>query len=216
MEIIIKNIKQTFLDLLFPHSKILDNINTEVIREIKKPENWDDSDTIVLFDYKDKNAKKLIWELKYKNNLSAAKILAEAMHGEILENLHDWSAFDNFQNPILLPVPLSKKKLLKRGYNQTEILAKEIIERDGGKNLETSSNILKKIKETKDQSSLKTKIARSNNLKDCFKVTNPEKIKGRSVILIDDVITTGATLREIKKVLKKSGAKKIKALVVAH
>lgn len=106
----------------------------------------------------------------------------------------------------LVPVPLSRKKLLKRGYNQAEILAKKISQ-ETGLNL---SLCLIKIKETPDQVGLSYE-ERLKNLKGAFKIVNeaPKKI-----ILIDDVKTTGTTLRECAKVLKKAGARKIYALTI--
>lgn len=216
MKEVIENIKKTLLDAIFPSAKLPNQIIKYGTTEIKKPNDWCDENTIVMFDYGDKQAKSLIWELKYKNNSAAAEVLAEAMREELIGAASDWAIFDNFQKPVLLPVPLSKKKLAKRGYNQTEILVRKIMRIDDGKNFEADFDVLKKVKETKDQSSLKTKTARLKNLRDCFKVTAPEKIQDRNIIIIDDVITTGATLSEIRKALKQAGAGKIKAIVVAH
>lgn len=215
METLIKNFKQVLIDFLFPR-KPLDITAENLCQGAKRVENWDEKDTIVLFDYHDTLPKKLIWELKYKNNGQAAKILAEAMYAEMLLQLGDWLAFENFEKPILIPTPISKEKLQSRGYNQIEMLINEILKLDTEGNLTSEFEVVKKKKDTLDQSSLKTKADRMKNLRDCFKVSNPSKIKGRNIILIDDVVTTGSTIKEIKKVLKKSGAKKVKAFVVAH
>jgi len=215
VETLIKNFKQVLIDFLFPR-KPLDITAENLCQGAKRVENWDEKDTIVLFDYHDTLPKKLIWELKYKNNGQAAKILAEAMYAEMLLQLGDWLAFENFEKPILIPTPISKEKLQSRGYNQIEMLINEILKLDTEGNLTSEFEVVKKKKDTLDQSSLKTKADRMKNLRDCFKVSNPSKIKGRNIILIDDVVTTGSTIKEIKKVLKKSGAKKVKAFVVAH
>ena len=213
---IIQNLKKVLIDFLFPQKKPTELSVSEIIEEFKKPENFDDPDIIVLSNYKQTLAKKLIWELKYKNNEHSAKILAEIMYAEIIGYLNDWIIFEDFKNPILIPVPLSKEKLEKRGYNQTEVLVTHIIELDQEKNLSFEFKAISKIRDTSDQSSLKTKAARLKNLKDCFRVINPEKIKNRNIIIIDDVITTGATIKEVKKTLKGAGARKIKVICVAH
>ena len=215
METLIKNFKQVLVDFLFPR-KPLDITAENLCQSAKRVENWDEKDTVVLFDYHDTLPKKLIWELKYKNNDQAAKILAEAMYAEMLLQLGDWLAFENFEKPILIPTPISKEKLQSRGYNQIEMLISEILKLDTEGNLTSEFEVVKKKKDTLDQSSLKTKSDRMKNLKDAFRVSTPSKIKGRNIILIDDVVTTGSTIKEIKKVLKKSGAKKVKAFVVAH
>lgn len=112
----------------------------------------------------------------------------------------------NFKDYVLVPIPLTRRKLLQRGFNQTEILAKKISEETGLK----ISKCLIKIKETKDQASLSYE-ERLKNLNNAFKVIGnvPEKI-----ILIDDVKTTGTTLKESAKVLKEAGAKEIYALTI--
>jgi len=212
---LIKKLREGFLDFLFPQ-KSPTNLPTEIIlRELKKPDDLG-GNIVALFDYGEKLSKKLIWEMKYKNNGKAAKILAEVMYAQIINCLNDWVMFENFHNPILIPVPLSKEKLEKRGYNQTEILVQEIMAIDKEDNLKYEFGAVEKVRETRDQSSLKTKTDRLKNLKDCFKITALEKVKGRNIIIIDDVYTTGATIKEIKKILKKAGAKKIKAFVAAH
>jgi ComF family protein len=112
----------------------------------------------------------------------------------------------NFQNFYLTPVPLRKNKLLTRGFNQAEILAQKI-----SLNLQLPIfNKLEKIKDTQDQVGLDSK-ERLSNLKNAFQVKEkaPEKI-----ILVDDIKTTGATLKECAQVLKKAGAKEIIALTI--
>lgn len=110
----------------------------------------------------------------------------------------------NFNDYFLVPVPLSRGKLLKRGFNQSEILAiilgKEI-------NLKIFKGLLK-IKETEDQNLLDYK-KRLVNLEGAFALKEKPPLK---VILIDDVKTTGATLKECAKVLKRGGSKEIIAL----
>ncbi|MEK7552315.1 MAG: phosphoribosyltransferase family protein [Patescibacteria group bacterium] len=213
---IINNIKKILIDFLFPQVKPTELSVDKIIEELKKPTDLDDPDIIVLSDYKQTLAKKLIWELKYKNNEHSAKILAEIMYTEIIGYLNDWIMFEDFKDPVLIPVPLSKEKLEKRGYNQTETLVEQIILLDQGKNLGFEFDAIHKVKDTPEQSSLKTKVQRLKNLKNCFKVVNPEKIKNKNIIIVDDVITTGATIKEVKKILKKAGARKIKAICVAH
>ena len=79
METLIKNFKQTFTDFLFPRKPL--DITAETLNQTaRKAESWNDKDIVAIFDYHDKLPKRLIWELKYKNNIQAAKILAEVMY----------------------------------------------------------------------------------------------------------------------------------------
>ena len=99
----------------------------------------------------------------------------------------------------------------KRGFNQCEYLAREIAFRNNYKVI----NTLKKVRETKDQKTL-SKKERKENLIGAFEIINKEDILGKKIILIDDVITTGATLREAKKMLKLSGVLQINTLTIAR
>lgn len=115
---------------------------------------------------------------------------------------------------VFIPIPLHKKKLRKRGYNQAELLAK---------GLSKHFNIpivdcLQRVKETKTQVGL-AKEERAENIKDAFAIKPAflEQIRGfQQVFLIDDVATSGATLREAAKVLKKAGVKSVWGLTLAH
>lgn len=115
-------------------------------------------------------------------------------------------------NDIIIPVPLSKEKLYKRGFSQTLHISKEI-----GRyyNLPVYSNILLKYKDTPPQSTL-SREKRLKNLEHSFKVKHKEKIYNKNILLFDDVYTTGATVRECSKVLKENGAKRINVLTIAR
>jgi ComF family protein len=112
----------------------------------------------------------------------------------------------------IIPVPLHWSRLLKRKYNQSSLIAKELEKISGKKCL---YNNLKRIKQTPSQGH-KTKKERFQNIKNALKVSNPEPIKGKTIVLIDDVYTTGATLNECARVLLASGAKSVMGLVVAR
>ncbi|MBU2539786.1 hypothetical protein KJ786_01330 [Patescibacteria group bacterium] len=117
-----------------------------------------------------------------------------------------------FENSILIPVPMEKKKLKKRGYNQSKELAKEL-----AKKIEVPLvlNNLIKIKITLSQMELPEK-KRKENLKDAFSCQNPEQIKNKKIFLIDDVYTTGSTMEECSKILRHAGAKEVWGIVVAR
>ncbi|MFA4975288.1 MAG: phosphoribosyltransferase family protein [Candidatus Paceibacterota bacterium] len=184
-----------------------------------------------LFDYRHIPIKKSIWLLKYKNKKRLASVFAEIMYGKITEELSELSIMSNFRESILIPIPLSKKRYRERGYNQAQLICEELIKIDKENNLRYSvnvklgknsnnfkleNNVLIKIKETEHQANIKERRDRLKNLIGSFSVKNPEIIKNRNIILIDDVLTTGATLTEAKKILKQSGARKIIAFTIAH
>jgi len=191
-----------------------------------------------LFDYRHPPIKKSIWLLKYKGKKRLASVFAEILYGRIIEELSDLQMIENFKDAILIPIPLSKRRYRERGYNQAELICRKLMEiqkrnyptppsaplsllrRGAGgevnENFSFEKNVLIKIKETEHQVKIKERRDRLKNLADSFSVKNPELIKGKNIILIDDVLTTGATLTEAKKILKLYGAKKVIAFTVAH
>jgi len=167
-----------------------------------------------IFNYRDPLIKKSIWLLKYKGKKKIANTFATIIHERIIEELSDLIIFENFKNPILIPIPLAPKRKKERGFNQAELICKELIKLN--KNLKLEKDILIKRKDTIHQANIKNRNERLKNLIDSFTVKNSKIIKNRNIILIDDVCTTGATLNEAKKALKGAGARKIIAFTVAH
>ncbi len=156
--------------------------------------------------------KKIIHLFKYPPYY--AKDLSSTLASLIIDHLQlleqDPKLF--FRESVLIPVPLDKKKIRIRGYNQSEELAKEI-SRWGGVPL--LNNILIKTKTTAAQMEL-AKKDREENLKNAFSCQNSDQIKKKKIFLIDDVYTTGTTLEECAKILKKYGAKEVWGIVVAR
>ena len=146
--------------------------------------------------------KNLILSFKYKKKFFSGKILSDFLVELIDEN--------NIEADGILFVPMSKKSLKKRGFNQCEILAKEVSEVKGIPIYRS----LVKVKETKEQKTL-SKYDRYENIKNAFRILKEEDIKDKVLILIDDVITTGSTLKECEKILIDYGAKEIKVLTLS-
>ena len=213
------NLFDTILDLLFPSACLScrregDYLCQECLNDLPLSENPEEDFIYSVFNYRDKTVKNTIWTLKYRRRHSIAKVLAQALSDKIAEEISELEMMENFTEPMLIPIPLSKKRLRERGFNQAEVLAAELEKINQKLCLE--KNVLYKIKETQNQARLRNRNERLKNLRGCFAVRNPEKILGRNIILIDDVSTTGATLVEAKKILQKSGARKIIGLTLAH
>ena len=173
-----------------------------------------------VFDYRHPPVKKALWLFKYKGKKKFANIFAEVLYGKIAEELSDLSAMENFNNAILIPIPLSSKRLRERGYNQTELVCNILVELDKSINFRLEKNILIKPEETEHQARIENRRERLKNIIGSFAVKNPEQNKefmqGKNIILIDDITTTGATLSEARKILKQAGARKVIAFTVAH
>ncbi len=111
---------------------------------------------------------------------------------------------------IIIPVPISRERLAERGFNQSAVLAKEIAK---ALELDYADNVLLKIKNTPKQSSL-SRNARLENLNNALAIKHAEKIKGKKIILVDDICTTGATLAACAQILHTYSEEEIFALTV--
>jgi ComF family protein len=112
---------------------------------------------------------------------------------------------------IIVPVPMHPKKKRRRGFNQSEEIAKIISQ---STNIPLSTTLIK-IKETKPQMEL-NRIERMENIKNCFAINNEKEIENKTILLLDDVYTTGTTIEECAKVLKENGAKEVWGLTIAR
>src|SRR5581483_3562989 len=148
--------------------------------------------------------RKLIYQCKYPPYI---KSLAPTLASLIIEHLvlTKQNTESIWQNTVLIPVPLEKKKLKSRGYNQAEELAKEL-----AKVLQVPvvSDVLVKTKSTLPQMKLSA-AERQENLIGAFAIKNALDIKCKKIFLVDDVYTTGSTMEECARVLKESGAKSV-------
>jgi competence protein ComFC len=146
--------------------------------------------------------KELILKLKYKSDFRCGSILADILHGIIIKNSieYDYVAY----------IPSSKSALKNRGYNQAEYMAKLIANKGNKKLLHCFS----KDKKAKDQIGLDGKD-RWRNLKDSFSFIEKNLIENSSILIIDDVITTGATAFYCSELLIKNRCKKVMVLTVA-
>ncbi len=142
--------------------------------------------------------RRLIIDFKFKGKLSYGEIISEIMTEKILEK--------NLKDQVITYVPMHKKKEGERGFNQSKILAEKI-----ARNLDLPcQDVFEKVIDTKFQVGLK-KFDREENLRDAFEVKN----YAEEIIIVDDVITTGATISELTKIAKKAGIKKVTALIAA-
>lgn len=167
-----------------------------------------------LYDYRHPPIKKAVWLIKYKGRHKLAGAFAEVIYGRMVEELSELKLMENFTRPILIPVPLSKKRYRERGFNQAELLCEEIMKADKNKYLRLERNILTKKRDTEHQARIRDRNVRLKNLAGSFAAA--QSARGKNIILIDDVTTTGATLSEARKVLKSSGARKVIAFTIAH
>ncbi len=147
-----------------------------------------------------------VHRMKYSDKPHIAKALAPLL-----------TAFANMwlteaSGMTIIPVPLHPQKLRQRGYNQSLFIARELAQ---GLNSELDFLSLRRTRNTMSQTGLNTN-ERRKNVKNAFEITEKKYYKDKSVILVDDVATTGSTINECAKALKKAGCKKVYGLVLAR
>ena len=145
--------------------------------------------------------------LKYKFQEEA--YLYKTFVNFLLKNENFFEKIEKYDT--IVPVPISKKKKKKRGYNQSELLAKEIAY---NANLVLEKESLYKIKDIVEQSKL-NKENRLKNIQGVYELVNKEKLNKKKILLIDDIYTTGSTVNECSKVLREAKPKKIGVLTLA-
>ena len=160
--------------------------------------------------FNDHRTQKLIHLFKYKNLKSCAPPLSQIIM-RYLEQIKLEKLID-FKDWAIVPIPLTKNKLRQRGYNQSEIIGTLISNQI---KMLIIQNALIKTKESRPQAQTKTKIERIENVKNSFGIQNNALIKNKKIILLDDVITTGSTISEAARALKKAGASDIVGLTIA-
>lgn len=156
----------------------------------------------------------LIHLLKYERVRPAGgvlgRMLAEAMAGLKFTSTE--------KAPLMVPVPLSVRRERQRGFNQAEEIVRAALKhwtRRGGRAMELNTSALRRTRETRSQTGL-TRHQRRANLRGAFVAARPEQIAGREIVLVDDVYTTGTTVSECARVLRRAGAAEIYVATAAR
>jgi len=152
------------------------------------------------------SARQLILNLKYKRQMAALPLLSELMIGD-LERADFLDRVD-----VIVPVPLHWRRRLWRGFNQSELLARRLGKRFS---IPVCANRLRRIRPTASQTRLR-RAERFENLKGAFRVEGKNGLAGKTVLLCDDVMTTGATASECSRALREAGVKATYVALVAR
>lgn len=159
-----------------------------------------------LFRYQDRPVRRLIHALKYYFLLDTLKFWEAALRHERADILR-------FDVDLVIPLPLHKRKLRERGFNQAELIARSvasIIQKP------LATGVLFKYRSTPPQMKMKNPASRARNIREVFRVEKAKLVFGRNILLVDDVITTGATLEEAARTLRAAGARKVYGFVLAR
>ncbi len=207
---------RTLIQYIFPShcvvcSKIPTRLHSECAHFLSPapapPQPWITS----RFNYKDVRVNRLVRHLKNKEDTELCETLAKLLAEYWLAHVPVITT-----RTIIAPVPARAERMRHNGFNQAELLARKITSHIPGSIL--VPDLLQRTRETAKQALIHEKSQRLANLRNVF-IVNPKKkdlIQNNTVLIIDDVTTSGATLTEIKVVLEQAGAHGVYALTVAH
>lgn len=159
---------------------------------------------IHVFEYKN-TIRKLILQYKFNDKSYLYKTFCEF----IVKNKKLFDFIKSYD--IIIPVPIHKTRMRERGYNQSELITKELAEKTG---IKFYTDVLIKVKNNKVQSTLSAE-EREKNAKNVYKLNNPQKIYNKKVLIFDDIYTTGATINSCIEELEKASVKQIGILTLA-
>jgi ComF family protein len=181
-----------------------DRLRTEFERKFLSSKIISGFTSLFVFE-KDKPIQSYIHSIKYNKRFLNAQFFGELIADKLSQQINNWNV------DYLVPVPLHQLRKTERGFNQSKYIASGISKKT---KIKVRSNFLKRVKYTETQTNL-TLTEREQNIAKAFKVRYERAIKNKSFLLVDDVITTGATIRECGKVLLDAGANKIYACSAA-
>jgi ComF family protein len=151
--------------------------------------------------------KTLIHHFKFNKQPGVMKDLAPFMVDYFGRQEESWDGF------YVVPVPLFFRRMKERTFDQSFLIAREVAMT---LNLPLANGLLRRVRDTESQAKMKTKAERAKNIKGAFTVDRPDRVDGMNILLIDDVMTTGATGNEAAKMLKQSGAGQIHVFTLAR
>ena len=185
-------------------------------RESIERDYYEDENISAVLSYRDPKVCRLVWLAKYRGSRAAAAILAGYLYEIILRQLEDDPRFGLGHEPVvLLPVPMTARHQRQRGWNQAEHLAEALVAL-APDIFVIAQKAVAKIKTTPSQVSQPSRQARLHNLKNAFALADQAALAGRTVCVIDDVTTTGATLALVLKEAKKARPRRLFAVAAAH
>jgi ComF family protein len=152
---------------------------------------------------------------KYYAHERATHLMGEILAPYVADLVAEQLLFGLFDKPLVVPIPLHQRRARERGFNQSERIARTVAELVSDTPLTCRTDLLVRARDTHAQARL-TKERRLQNMVGAFSVTKPEALRDADVILVDDVVTTGATMKSAREALEKAGARTVLCVAVAH
>lgn len=206
---------RAFLDIVFPPHidvTVARGISENAIVSRTKLQHNEDRSIYTGLPYSDPGVRALIRANKFQNDIHSSRVLGAAL-GEMLSQLHDEYALDSaWQEPFIVPIPLSKERRRLRGFNQVERIIKYVPDEVIGDMYYDRTSLRRHERESQTRI---PKEAREENVREAFFVAKKNYIKGESIFLIDDVSESGATMHDAMRALKEAGARTVIGVALA-
>ncbi|MCX6173255.1 MAG: ComF family protein [Ignavibacteriales bacterium] len=181
-----------------------ERIENEFARKFKNEKIIKGFTSLFVFE-KDKELQDIIHDLKYNGKFNIGIFLGKLLAAAVNDKIQEWKI------DLIIPIPLHHLKRAERGYNQSDFIAK------GMKKIllvPVKSRLIKRVRFTETQTS-RNLVERKENIKDAFALHRNKLLQNKNVLLVDDVITTGATIAECGRIILESGAANVYATSVA-
>ena len=149
--------------------------------------------------------KQLVHQMKYRQRWPLAEVLADRLADQ------EWVKGLLSETDVIVPVPLHRLRQVSRGYNQSEVIAKRLASRH---RIAVARPVLR-LRNTESQTNMTSAAQREENMREAFALADPRAVRGKHVVVVDDVMTTGATLRAFAHALRPAKPKSLCAVVVA-
>jgi ComF family protein len=167
-----------------------------------------------LFAYGDPVIRNAIQSLKYDGRKDTVAWFMRHARTHLEDEFREYSLIEN-ERMLVVPVPLSNNRFLERGFNQSALIAKALVELFPN-TLDYCDTCLIRNDFTQSQTQARTRKERAKNIAGVFEARNDTHIIGRHVLIVDDVITTGATIHEAARILRAAGAYRVSSFALAH
>lgn len=208
---------QTLLDTILPRKARVVRIDSYTLADLDfapTPHEAHGIEITTLMSYRTRAVEDLIRALKYDRATHAAKLLSESLAEYLREEISSIRLF-SARSVLIVPIPLHSSRLRERGFNQVEVILTHLpTEFKNGTEARYAPGALARIRATPQQTRL-SRDERFKNVAGAFSVPDASVVRDTTIILIDDVTTTGATLASAAKALEKSGAH-VTAIALAH
>lgn len=198
------------------HAKALLELWRDQIAPVYRPFDDTQSARLSLLAYKQRIVQSSIWGLKFHNQTHYATIYGILVYESLSDLLGEITPLYDFTDPLLLTVPSHSSTTRKRGYEVPRLVATQACKQGLRYWVTHVPYLLIKVRKTKQQSRIAERSQRLTNPHGVFVVSEPGRVRGRNIVLLDDVHTTGATLEECTRVLLGAGARRVLRITLAY